>query len=72
MKKLQEDKYVGIMVIRHKRGKRILIEQIRKLKDFVQSLKVVKRQSTKKQNKHKLLVYRVYIPMMGYKYARNM
>ena len=41
MKKLQEDKDIEILEIRHRRQKRILMERIRELKDFVRSLKVI-------------------------------
>jgi hypothetical protein len=40
MRKLQEDKDVEIIEIRHEREKRILMEQIRELKDFVGSMKM--------------------------------
>jgi hypothetical protein len=40
IRKLQEDKDVEIIEIRHGREKRILMEQIRELKDFVGSLKI--------------------------------
>ena len=40
MKKLQEDKDVEIIEIRHRREKRTLMEKVRELKDFVQSLKM--------------------------------
>jgi len=39
LKKLQEDKDVEIIEIRHRREKRILMEQMRELKGFVRSLK---------------------------------
>ena len=55
MKKLQEDKDVEIIEIRHRREKSILKEQIRELKDFVWSMKVAERQSTKKHNTYQLL-----------------
>jgi len=40
MKKLQEDKDVEIIETRHRREKRILMEKVRELKDFVRSLKM--------------------------------
>jgi hypothetical protein len=40
MKKLQEDKDVEIIEIRHRREKRILMEQIRDLRDFLRSMKM--------------------------------
>ena len=40
MRKLQEDKDVEIIEIRHGREKRTLMEKIRELKDFVRSLKM--------------------------------
>ena len=41
MKKLQEDKEIEIVEIRHRREKMMLMERIRELKDFVRSLKVI-------------------------------
>jgi len=38
MKKLQEDKEMEIIEIRHRREKRILMEQIREVRYFVRSL----------------------------------
>jgi hypothetical protein len=39
MKKLQQDKDMEILEIRHRREKRILMERIREQKDFVRSLR---------------------------------
>jgi chromosome segregation ATPase len=55
MRKLQEDKDVEIIEITHGREKRILMEQIRELKDFVGSLKM-ENNNLKKDRKERMQI----------------
>ena len=55
MRKLQQDKDVEIIEIRHGKEKRILMEQIRELKDFVDSLKM-ENNNLKKDREERMLI----------------